>query len=113
MRKNVVLKRCRNGGAFSGVLYGVRLWCFSILAPSAPILLRPFLRRSIAEIHSYRSVQKRAPTDQQISSYDAIKLVRYFFSTKNVKKKRIYRFSWRLRRRISMIDGFPAPSAPI
>ena len=43
------------------------LWCsgcLSILAPSAPILLRSssFLRRSIAEIHRYRSRQKRAPT---------------------------------------------------
>ena len=48
MRRNVVLNRCLNGGVFIGVfigvlggvfigVYGVRLWCFSILAPSAPI----------------------------------------------------------------------------
>ena len=63
------------------------LWCLSILAPSAPILLRSssFLRRSIADIHGYRSVQKRAPTDEYISSYDAIKLVpNFIFHKKSV-----------------------------
>ena len=67
--KKTVPNRCRNGGVLGGVFvvldYGV-VWCFSILAPSAPIYLHSssFLRRSIAEMQNCRSVQKRAPTDE-------------------------------------------------